>query len=1204
MDAADSDADPGADAPEVFDFLEEAFQDLEEGGLRPLEHYLRRFPGHEVAVRREYAALAGGPRPTEDPRAASADADGRVGPYRLLAEIGRGGQGVVHLAEDTRIARRVALKVLPRAALLLSEDSRRRLRREAEVISRLDHPGLCGIYDAVIEDDLAYIAMPFVEGRTLAAVIADAREERGGDSALPVAPAREPDLLRLLRFFEEAARALHSAHEAGVIHRDVKPANLMVTGEGRPVWLDFGQARSAEGDAAALTLSGEVFGTPAYMSPEQVAGEPLDRRTDVWSLGVTLFEALSQQRPFEASTAHGLLAAIRDGEPRRIRELSPSVGVELSVVLATAMERDLTRRYKSALDLADDLARLRRREPIRARPASRALRMRRWIQRYPVLFALLLVVSASLVAVSWLLREQLRAVEDKDVALAEAERKLEAALGRHKAQRAGALLGEDPGSALILAIEGVELAPNALTREALFAALEACWLRAVYEAGEGRRFLDLAVVPGASRVVAVASDGVAALHDLESGARLVEWRAHEPAAEGEPAGLCAAASGDGRLVATGGADGRVVVRDLLGAEPERVLVGPGGAVLALAFGLAGDRLALRTAQALVVRDLRSGEEVARHAGLAAPLAPLEFDPRLGAFLERPRLGTALRAWRAADGVALEGEAAPGAGVLWQDLRAGGRLELLSDGSARRAAGGASAPALAPGEELRLARGGPLGRRLFLAAEGRRGLMQRVVDLGTGRVVPLPGGSTRAPVEAAFSPDGDRLAVIDGDRVLRLWDARDGMLLGEGRGYLDPHALEWSAEGDRVLTHQMIGPQARLWYGRARPDTFTLRAGSAPVRLAAFAPGGERALTLDEAGELVVWRTEPGDPSLAEAELRLTPARGRFTTAAFDPAGELLLAAGEEVLEVWDLGLRERLVLRTGGAGLAEASWTTDGAIVLTSGPLRLDPRTGREERAVSAPVRGRVVPLPSGEGWLELSETAPTVALRSFTSGGPRWEAALGDEAGRPLGASAELVVDIAFAPGGREAALARSDRWIDFLDLATGAAVRRPVGVFPPAGIDWSGEGRRLLVWGRAGRGAFRVLDLEPDDPAGGAMRAEQYHADDLTTASFGDGGRLALSASRDGTLLVRQVAELEDPRATRLLARLVGPGAAVTAAALGPGPGGPRVIAGFADGTARVWPVDPMPAALARRPRPALAEWELARERRQAAAARLEYR
>ena len=222
--------------------------------------------------------------------------------------------------------------------------------------------------------------MRYVEGETLAQWIEHRRLTKTSVS-------RE-DVATLLRWTEEAARALHVAHEAGLIHRDVKPGNVMIDHEGRAVVLDFGLARPAEGTGdATLTQTGALLGTPAYMSPEQIlaARYRLDRRTDVYSLGVTLYECLTLKLPFEAATHGQLYQEILSSAPESPRRLNPSVGDDLRVVVETAMDRDRERRYATAADFAEDLRRICECEPIRARPAGPLLRLRRWGQRNPVL---------------------------------------------------------------------------------------------------------------------------------------------------------------------------------------------------------------------------------------------------------------------------------------------------------------------------------------------------------------------------------------------------------------------------------------------------------------------------------------------------------------------------------------------------------------------------------------------------------------------------------------------------------------------------------------------------------------------------------------------------------------------------------------------------------------------------------------------------
>jgi formylglycine-generating enzyme required for sulfatase activity len=282
----------------------------------------------------------------------------------------------------------------------LAPDRVARFLREAEVASRLDHPGIATVYEAGTEDGVPYIAMRYVEGETLATRIA----------------ASQGTLLETARIIESVARALDAAHRKGVIHRDVKPRNIVVTSDDEPVILDFGLAHAADVDAVSITRTGDHFGTPAYMSPEQIGsenGRP-DARTDVWSLGVTLYECLTFRRPFEAPTREGLYQQILTKDPPAARTVNPGIPRDLEIVLQTALEKDVDRRYQTALDLAEELRRVRLHEPILARPAGRVVRLQRWAQRNPMLAmavgGVFLVLAIGLAVALFLLAQRDRAL--------------------------------------------------------------------------------------------------------------------------------------------------------------------------------------------------------------------------------------------------------------------------------------------------------------------------------------------------------------------------------------------------------------------------------------------------------------------------------------------------------------------------------------------------------------------------------------------------------------------------------------------------------------------------------------------------------------------------------------------------------------------------------------------------------------------------
>ncbi|MAG58947.1 MAG: hypothetical protein CMJ83_21885 [Planctomycetes bacterium] len=433
-----------ADAAVLAEFLDVWIADRARGELQPLAVYQQRFPGHEEAIARAYRTAAFGDSVCSADSSRLGTRTGSdqdtLGPYKIEGEIGRGGQGIVYRATDTRIGRTVALKVL-KGLGPGAEESLLRFKREAMAASKADHPGVCPIYDAQVEGGISYIAMRFIEGETLAKRISITREEVStGDgpstvhlnleddpttaadpAPTPNGPQKRSDIMRAVGLVEKTARALHAVHEAGVIHRDVKPGNVMVTPDGKAIVMDFGLARDEESDLQTLTRSGDFFGTPAYMSPEQLTRQNirLDRRTDVWSLGVMLYECMTLKRPFEAPSREGLYQQILAKDPADPRTLNPTLSKDLCTVIATALEKDRDRRYQTALDLAEELRCVRNDEPVVARPPSIARRVLTWSRRRPAM-AVATVATVTLFSVGgWLLS---KASSSAEIASFERER--------------------------------------------------------------------------------------------------------------------------------------------------------------------------------------------------------------------------------------------------------------------------------------------------------------------------------------------------------------------------------------------------------------------------------------------------------------------------------------------------------------------------------------------------------------------------------------------------------------------------------------------------------------------------------------------------------------------------------------------------------------------------------------------------------------
>jgi len=360
---------------------------------------------------------AEGDRPLEDLEPEAELPFERLGEYRLIRRLGEGGMGVVYLAVQEPLNRLVALKVI-RPERIGAFEAEARFRREVQSISELKHANIVTVFGSGEEKGVHYFAMEFVPGEGLDQFLRRVREEGG---AIPQD--------QLLGWIAHIAGALDSAHRAGIIHRDVKPSNIRVTPEGHAMLLDFGVARNS--DLASLTLSGEFRGTPNYASPEQVTAKrtSIDGRSDIYSLGVTLYEAITGRVPFEGETTQQVFYQIIEAEPEPPRRIDPAISRELETVILKAMAKNPAGRYETATDFADDLARLIARRPVKARPAGWLTRSTRWIRRHrfgslSAAAALLILIAASVVHVilSAQQEKELRRVEAEFVPIREALR--------------------------------------------------------------------------------------------------------------------------------------------------------------------------------------------------------------------------------------------------------------------------------------------------------------------------------------------------------------------------------------------------------------------------------------------------------------------------------------------------------------------------------------------------------------------------------------------------------------------------------------------------------------------------------------------------------------------------------------------------------------------------------------------------------------
>jgi eukaryotic-like serine/threonine-protein kinase len=984
---------------------------------------------------------SGGPPP--DPTAEGAAR--RVGDYEVLEEIGQGGMGVIYKALQLSLRRLVALKMIRTDRAALPVDLLR-FRSEAEAAASLDHPHIVPIYEVGDHEGQPFFSMKLIEGGCLSEHL----------------PRFAADLRAGVALLAAVARAVHYAHQRGLLHRDLKPGNILLDPQGRPHITDFGLAKrlGPRPGEASLTHQGIIVGTPSYMAPEQAATKGgVSTAADVYSLGAIFYELLTGRPPFQAETALDTLVLVLDREPAPPRGLNRRVDRDLETVCLRCLEKEPGKRYASAEALADDLERWLRGEPIQARPVGRCERVLKWAWRRPHLAALAaaLVVALALgfAGVCW---QWARAEGERRKAadLAEAERgtayahAIRLAYAEWRAGNAGPAdqVLRDCGAGL----RGWEW--HYLRR--LFLARQLATL-------PGHEGVALAVAfdPRGARVASAGTDGVVRVWDRRTAREVLSLPGHA-------AVTALAFSPDGRCLASGGADGAVRLWEAAGGRELASFRAHARGVTGLAFDPTGRRLASTGEGAslgeLKLWDPRKGKALAGKAWHTR-LAAVAFSP------DGTRLATAGHDW---DVTGWDAAALKPVRIFKAQTKGTGRwtsVVFSADGN-------------------------------WLAAGSLAGLV-RVWDTTTAQ----EHFSTLTPNAAgvfglAFGGPEDRiLAAGTADNTIHGWYTRSGMPAFSLRGHTRAvQAVACSPDG-RCLASASLDATVRLWDLSRRDDDLTLRGPNQGVTSVAFTPDGARLASATRDRALKVW-----DVASGKAVLTLWRLPEAVHGLAIRPDGGQLACAGDDgMIRLRETASGREVAALRGHAGRVQAvAFRPDGAALASAG----------------ADGTVRVWELASGRERLRLRVLGPASAVAFSPCGGrlaaggrdgvPRvWDAATGKEA-LPLGGPGGPIHAVAFSPDGRHLAAAGQDKTaIQIWDTSTGELVRPLKG---HAGAVWA------LAYGRGGRLASVGDDkaVRVWNAAGQELLALRGHTETLRAVAFSPDGHRLASAGDDGMIKV----------------------------------------------------------------------------------------
>ena len=1051
------------------------------------------------------------------------------GDYQLLDVIAQGGMGIIYKARQLRPNRIVALKLILSGQLARRSDVER-FQGESEAAASLDHPHIVPIYEVGQHQGQYYFSMKLVEGQSLAQRLRD-REERAGEAsavqreaseapAKPQTPHRassKAEVRGLVKILTTVARAVHYAHQRGILHRDLKPGNILLDGADQPYVTDFGLAKQFAEDQTG-TLSGTILGTASYMAPEQAAGSKvLTTAADIYGLGAILYEMLTGRPPFRAATPLETIIQVRNGEPASPRAVHPQVDRDLETICLKCLDKDPRRRYGSAEAIAEELDRWLAGEPIQARPVGRVERLWRWCRRNPAPTAAsgLAVVAFTAVvalAVGSVFAVQLGEEQERtQAALQQAESQQEqtkAALQLAEAQQGIAEQKGDEadrqrqraedqeklarhylyGAHILLAQRAwdsnhVDLTLDYLERHIPQRAEDDVrgfewhylWRRAhadLLTLKTGTSQKPFAFTADGKQLLTPMPDGQVQVWDAATGKEVATRKEAQP----QEGTAVQAFSSDGQRVASGTKNGSIKVWDVATGQEVITLKGHDNEIRLLAFSPDGKRLAsaavdkrtflgVAEMKTRKVWDLATGREIVtiNHDLKPGYQWSLLFSPD-GTRLASGSLN-ALKIWDATTGQevrSIDGLFGP----ITVDI-------AFSPDGKRLAAGSQNGTAMVwdatTGQELFTLKGhispvwsvsfSPDGKRL---ATGSKDATAKVWEMATGKEIGAFKGHRGDVWNVAYSPDGMRLASGSTDKTVKIWDATalaEGRTIKTDTGFV--YAVEFSPDGKRLAAAGSDSDS--VWDVATGQQTLTLKSSSGFGENVAFSPDGKQMVTDSQDGTIRIWDAASGQ------EIRSFKEKSGIGNLAFSPDGKVLVFGSRpDGIKLIDAATGKELLTSKDGVNMA-------GGIKFSPDGKRL--AASKNDVNVLDATDGKVLLTLRGHTayciGVAFSPDGKWLASGSWDNTAKLWDASTGQEV-LTLKGHTGYVTFVTFSPDSKRLATmspAPQDQTIKLWDTSTGqelltlqGATNKPV---------FSPDGKLLASGGRDG--SIRIWDATP---------------------------------------------------------------------------------------------------------------------------------